>query len=814
MSSRGFSPAVYAAVFEHSLDAVFLTRPDGTVLAANRAACDLLGTTEDDICRRGRSGILDPTSPHLATMLSDRAQSGWSRAEVRYLHADGTAIPVEVSSADFTDADGEVWTVVMARDIRERIERQEQEARYRTIVDTISEGVVYQAADGTILSANPAAERIQSRESDEMVGRTSDDPQWGAIRADGSEFPGEEHPAMYTLRTGEPQEGVVMGILTPRGIRRWITINSAPVFDQRSGVPTGVVATFHDITAQKRDEDELRVSAMAFESSQVPTIITDRNGTILRVNKAFTVVTGFSAAEAIGQDPSLWASNRHSKEFFRDMRRSLADHGSWHGEVWSRRRDGEDYPSLASISAVTDSHDQITHYVASWTDLSEARKAQQHIHRLSVFDTLTGLPNRRSLLDRLENAIRESADTRAHGALIFIDVDGFTVLNETQGHTAGDALLIALARRFTILVGSRGTLARLSGDEFAIVLDDLDDDLLRAAAEVESIACDLLDVVHEPMDLDGQGYHCRASVGVALFGAGKPTRHELLKNADLALTQAKHLGGDAVQYYNRAVQAALEARVRMEWDLRRAVPDGLLLHYQPQVDADGRIYGAEALVRLVDAQGSMVSPAQFIPVAEENGLILPIGMWVLQTACRQLAVWQADSRTEGLAVSVNVSARQMHQPGFADAVAAVTSECGIDPAGLTLEITESVLINDFDSVVDQITTLAERGIRFSLDDFGTGFSSLRTLRDLPLQELKIDRSFVSAIPDDPDDIAIVRSTVALGNSLGLAVIAEGVETHEQHQKLLELGCARFQGYLFARPMPAEYLPDALGAAVN
>lgn len=807
--SAALSPAVYAAVFEHSLDAVFLTRPDGTIFAANRAACELLDMTEAQICQRGRNGIVDPDSPQLHTMLDERARSGRSRAEVDYIRRDGTRIPVEISSADFTDAHGQVWTVVISRDIRDRRRREEIEARYRTIVDTISEGVVYQAADGTILSANPAAERIQSRESDEMVGRTSDDPQWGAIRADGSEFPGEDHPAMYTLRTGEPQQGVVMGILTPGGHRRWITINSAPVLDETTQRPSGVVTTFHDITARKRTEDELRSAAMAFEASQVPSIITDPAATIQRVNHAFTEVTGFSASEAIGQTPALWSTDRHDPEFYRDVWRTLQSTGRWQGEIWNRRRNGEDYPCLQSVNAVTDDLGRVTHYVASWTDLSASRKAQQDIHTLAMFDALTGLPNRQQFVDRLDQAIRATASGRRRGALAFIDVDHFTVLNEVRGHTAGDTLLIELAHRLQSLIATRGMVARLGGDEFAIVFDDLDVDLQGAAASVDQVTQQVLATVHEPFDIEGHEYHCRASVGLALFGDGEPAKRDLMKNADLAVTQAKSRGGDTVQHYNRDVQAALEAQVRLESALRQAIPHDLRVVYQPQVNHHGAVYGVEALVRWEHPECGVISPAEFIPLAEENGLIVPIGHWVLLTACEQLAGWQAEPATCDLTVSVNVSARQMREPTFAETVLDITTQTGASPFRLTLELTESMLIEDFSAVAAQMAHLSNHGVSFSLDDFGTGYSSLRSLRQLPLHQLKIDKSFVRDVHTDPNDEAVVRTIIGLGQSLGLAVIAEGVETEASRDALIALGCQRFQGYLFGGPRPIADLADLL-----
>lgn len=926
------SPNVYEAVFEHSLDAVFLARPDGALLAANEAAGQMLGLTEDEIIRRGRDGIIAPESPGLEAVLANRDRDGNSRGELLYVHGDGRRIPVEVSSATFTDDTGEAMTVIIARDIRERtrivedlqrsrlllesvvnstrdfiwlvdpenfailwhnrsfatyfakergitrlvgmrpaelfdsadwvrlwqdlytqaldqgsveaeyhvstgthvlaltlkrVQREdkvfgiaafgrdvtdavdsrrrleESETRYRTIVDTISEGVVFQAADGTILSVNPAAERIEERDEDDLLGRNSEDPEWGAIRADGTEFPGEDHPAMYTLRTGEALQGVVMGIRTPKGNRRWITINSAPVFDAGAGRPTAVVTTFHDITDQKRAEDELRIAAIAFDQSQEAMIIAAPDTTILRTNEAFTRMTGYTSREVVGQKTTLLSSGLQGRGFYKELWAALSTDHRWQGEIWNRRRDGETFPCWLSINAVTDQEGRVTHYVGTYTDRSEAKKAQQDIYTLAFYDQLTDLPNRRLLLERLRQGVMGSARDPHRGALLLIDLDDFTILNETQGHAAGDLLLTTVAERLQELVGPEDTVARFGSDEFAVVLYDLDPGLERAALQAERAAQELRSAIHTSIELDGHDYRCRSSVGVALFGGGEPDEKELFKQADLALMQAKRDGRDTVRFHNHAVQATLEEHFALESALRQAVPHDLRLVYQPQVDANGAIYGAEALVRWHDDARGVVSPANFIPVAEANGLIVPIGQWVLETACRQVAQWQADPNTRGLSISVNVSARQLHQPDFADVVLRALADSGADASLLTLELTESLLVAETGAVADKMARLGSKGVKFSLDDFGTGFSSLRTLRNLPLQELKIDQSFVRDVAVNPNDVAIARTIIGLGQTLGLSVIAEGVETEEQRKALCRLGCERFQGYLFARPVPIE-----------
>ena len=558
-----------------------------------------------------------------------------------------------------------------------------------------------------------------------------------------------------------------------------------------------------DITRHKHVEEALRVAATAFES-QEGMIITDATGTILRVNRAFTEITGYAAVEAVGEKMSLLKSGRHDAAFYAAMWEGIQRTGSWQGEVWNRRKNGEVYAEWLTITAVKDNGGRISHYVGTLTDITLRKAAEDEIKHLAFYDPLTRLPNRRLLLDRLQQALASSVRSGRKGALLFIDLDNFKTLNDTLGHDVGDLLLQAVAGRLISCVREGDTVARLGGDEFVVMLEDLSENLREAAGQTEGVGEKILGALNERYLLAGHQHRSTPSIGVTLFGDQRETIEELLKRADLAMYQAKAAGRNAVRFFDPEMQAAVVERAALEVDLRQGLQQQrFLLHYQPQVDETGRMTGVEALVRWRHPRRGMVSPADFIPVAEETGLILPLGQWVLETACAQLRLWAGRPETCHLTVAVNVSARQFRHPDFVAHVQSALAGSGADPHKLKLELTESLLLDDVEDIIAKMTALKAKGVRFALDDFGTGYSSLSYLKRLPLDQLKIDQFFVRNVLSDTNDAAIARTIVALAKSMDLAVIAEGVETEEQRDFLTRQGCHAFQGYLFGRPMPAE-----------
>ena len=561
---------------------------------------------------------------------------------------------------------------------------------------------------------------------------------------------------------------------------------------------------------QRKTHQDLLKLSQAVEQSPISTVITNLQGDIEYVNAAFIDNTGYSRSDSIGRNPSFLNAGKTPAATFDDMWQRISHGQTWEGELINRRKNGSEYIEWGKISPIRDADGRISHYLAVKEDITRRKQAEEKISHLAFFDQLTDLPNRRLMMDRLAQAMSGCARFKRQGALLLIDLDDFKTLNDTQGHACGDALLREASARLQGSLREGDTVARLGGDEFVVILKDLGA-RAQAAIEAENVAGKLRTWLRQPYLLpdpssgEGSGqrpYHCTASIGITLFDGLSPAADELLKRAETAMYRAKAAGRDSLRFFDPEMQTSVAARAALEIALRKAITEEqFLLHYQPQVDAAGRLTGAEVLIRWQHPQRGMVSPGEFIPLAEETGLILPIGHWVLQTACEQLAAWAGRPQTAHLNLAVNVSARQFSLPNLVEQVLALIAQTGAPPERLKLELTESMLLDNTSDMIAKMHALKAHGISFSLDDFGTGYSSLSYLKRLPLDQLKIDQSFVRDVLDDPNDAAIARTIVALGQSLGLAVIAEGVETAAQRDFLAAQGCLNYQGYFFSRPLP-------------
>lgn len=592
----------------------------------------------------------------------------------------------------------------------------------------------------------------------------------------------------------------------------WLRVDALPERD-----PEGVVTWFGvvtDITTTKQMEAELRIAATTFQSHE-GLFITDTQGVILRVNRAFSEITGYTEQEVIGRTPSILRSGRHDSSFYAQMWQQLAQAGVWSGEIWNKRKSGEVYPEWVTISAVKDADGTISHYVAAFRDITERKETEERIYRLAYFDALTNLPNRRLLGDRIQHAIVSSQRSHECCALFFLDIDHFKLLNDTKGHDVGDRLLADIAMRLTAALRNEDTVARLGGDEFVVMLERLSTDPRLAAASAALVAEKLRAVIAEPYDLDGYRHLTTSSIGVTIFQGEGQQVDALLKQADVALYEAKAAGRNTARFFDPAMQHQINERLALEAALREAIEQRrLALWYQPQVDAAGTTLGAEALLRWIDKDGRIIPTDRFIPLAEETGLIHPIGRFVLHAACQQLAAWASDPRLSEIVLAINISARQFAEPDFVTELQAMLAEHHVPRGRLKLELTESVVLERVDEAVQRMQQLRALGLLFALDDFGTGYSSLSYLKRLPVDQVKIDKAFVRDVCEDAGDAAIARTIVTLGHVLGISIIAEGVETEAQLGFLQACGCDAYQGYLFGKPMPVgQFERFAAAAAV-
>lgn len=676
-------------------------------------------------------------------------------------------------------------------DVRKEAEAALHLSRYS--LEQAADALIWIAEDGRILDANRAAGTSFGYAREELLALTiaklepgySDtvwQAHWSELRRKGT----QTRETTFRTKDGRP-------------LPVEIVANHVLFNDKEMNC-----AFVRDISERLKSELDLRIAAIAFDS-QEGMVVTDAQNTILRVNRAFTEITGYLPEEAIGQTPAILKSGRQDPDFYRTMWQKLQDEKSWSGEIWNRRKNGDIYPEWLSITAVTDGTGKITNFVAAFSDTSGRVAAERQIRNLAFYDHLTKLANRRLLGDRLQVAMASGQRSNNHGALLFLDLDNFKTLNDTKGHEAGDNLLIEVARRLKSCVREVDTVARVGGDEFAIVLQDLGHNNRVAMQATQSIAGKVLTEVSRPYLLNDIEHHSTTSIGICLFQGQEHSIDELFKRADTAMYGAKNAGRNAIRFFDPAMQEALEARSNLEAKLRNALQeDEFLLNFQLQIDNTGQPIGAEVLLRWQQHDGLQISPEIFIPLAEDSGLIIPIGQWVLATACKALQSLQQNPQTQHLHLAVNVSPRQFRDAKFVDSLREILALSKIQPDKLKLELTERVVLDNVSQTVERMHEIRKLGIHFSMDDFGTGYSSLAYLQRLPLSQLKIDQSFVRDLNDDSNDAAIVRAIITLGTSLGLQVIAEGVETDAQRRFLDSHGCHAYQGYLFGRPLP---LPD-------
>ena len=801
----------YRKTFEQIHVGIIHVAEGGAVRDFNSAFCKIIRHTPEDVAGLDLHGVVhddDWSQIHrLARDLFDGVVPSFS-GEWRIHRGDGTVGHVELSASLMRDAgDDDVCAIVVLNDLTARREMEDalrvSEERFDLAMRGSNDGLWDYDVVTNQIYLSPRWKTMLGYEPDELPNTVATHK----LLCHPDDYARTIEQTRNVTRRGGDTYLCEFRLKAKDGSWRHI-LSRAFVVRDAAGQLTRMVGTHTDITEQKETEAKLRQAATVFSNTQEAVVITDPNGVILNINPAFSAITGWPQEDVVGQRMSLLSSGMHDSDFYRDLWRSLQDTGRWRGEIWNRRRDGELFPVWLTISTVCDEAGVPVSRVGTFIDIGQLKTSEARLAYLANHDPLTDLPNRLMFTGLLTRTVEQDGRGDRHGALIFIDLDRFKTVNDSLGHAAGDELIMQVADRLRRDLPQGAVLARLGGDEFVCLAPDADQVAVTRLAEHWTRL-----LTEEFVLTGGRSLYISVSMGISLYPGDGDRGTELLQNADAALYEAKSNGGGVFRFYRAGLTQAAAERLQIEVGLRRALERGELeLYYQPLISAsDGRIRGAEALLRWNDPELGSVPPDRFIPLAEETGLILPIGEWVLPTACRQMQEW----RSRGLpleVVAVNLSPREFQRADIGARVAEVLAATGLPAQCLELEITEGALMEQGADADRRLAELRALGVRLSIDDFGTGYSSLAYLSRLPLDKLKIDRSFVRNLPDDVKSIEIARTIIALARNLGLDVLAEGVETEVQFDQLVAMGCDYVQGYLFSRPVPARDFEFLTGRA--
>jgi len=789
------SEGKFASVFAQCPDILVIARlSDGRFLEANQAFVEQIGLAPDQVIGKTPSELDIWGIPDIGTSLLQRLQKGSIRnLEMPFRRSNGRTFTGLLSAEPF-DLDSTPAVVLVVRDITPLKEAQQQlqlsEEKFAKAFHSSPDGMlITRQSDGLLVEINDGFSRITGYHSSLSLDRsTLDLGIWVDLN--------ERQQLLEQLHRDGFVKDFPSHIRRRDGQVRLCEISSRPL---PIGGEDCMLTIARDITERHQMQEKLQLAATVFESTAEGVLITDTRQRINAVNRAFSEITGYSEGETIGQTPRLLASGLHDSAFYAAMWYQLTAEGHWQGEISNRRKNGEIYPAWLTISAVRNRDKFITHFVAVFADISSLKQAQARLDYQAHHDPLTGLPNRTLFESRLHAALTHSREAHSLGAVLFLDLDRFKHINDSLGHPVGDLLLKSIALRLKETLRDIDTVARLGGDEFIILLPGL-----QTAHDAETIATKLLHSFSAPFQAGEHEFFISTSIGTALFPTDGADVATLIKNADAAMYRSKAKGRNRVENYTRDLTAQASERVALEHELRRAIErNEFTLSYQPKVSLlTQRLVGAEALIRWNHPTFGEVPPERFIPLAEENGMILQIGEWVLEKACQQLHRWNQSYDIFG-PLSVNLAGAQLRQPNLVNRIEQLLNQYQLQPGCLQLEITENFIMSQTEEALSVLHRLKKLGVQLAIDDFGTGYSSLSYLKRLPLDILKIDQSFVRGLPDDPHDAAIVRAIIALGRSMQLTVIAEGVENVEQQQFLADEGCEQIQGYIVSLPLRSE-----------
>jgi diguanylate cyclase (GGDEF)-like protein/PAS domain S-box-containing protein len=812
--------------FDQAVEGVYRTTAGGRLLAANRSFARMLGFDAVDhvlsaIADVSRDLWEDPDqrTAFLAELEKHGSIEGY---ECRLKGRAGARIWASVNGRRVCGEHGELLYLegfiqdITAKKEAEKLLRDSEE-RYRASFEQAAVGILHTSFEGKIMRCNRRFAEIVGYAPDELVGLTFQE----------ITPPGDRPPSSSALRNlmggAVPHFSFEKRYVRKDGSLTWVNLIITIQRDSE-GHPVHFITMVQDINDRKEAEQKLVIAQESLRKSEeryrtafqmtLDAVNLNRasDGMFVDCNRAFLSISGYTREEVVGRTSvalSIWADVRDRQKLLEMLNK---DGVCRNLEARFRKKNGEVIWALMSASLIE--LDGVRSILSITRDISEAKKAENEIKRLAFYDPLTGLPNRRMLLDRLRHTLRSGRRTGRNCALLFIDLDDFKTLNDTLGHHTGDLLLQEVARRLVLCLRESDTAARIGGDEFVVIVENLSPGTEEAAAQAKAIAEKILAQTSEPYTLNHRECLSTASIGITVFGEGKQSTTEILQQADIAMYQAKAAGRNTLRFFAPALQAAVNLRASLEEEIHAGIREKQFsLWYQPQVE-NGRIVGAEALLRWMHPRRGVLLPAEFIPLAEETGLIVSLGKLVLELACAQAAQWAGRSGGSPIPIAVNVSARQFRQVDFVQHVLATLDRSGIDPKNLKLEITESMLLDNLEETVAIMETLKSHGLQFSLDDFGTGYSSLAYLKRLPLDQLKIDRTFVRDIRANAANGAVAQAIISLARALGLLVIAEGVETDEQREMLAHLGCSCFQGFLFSKAVPPAEFEALLRTSAN
>lgn len=780
----------YRQLFDANQAVMLLIDPvDGSILNANQTACLFYGYNLDQIKALKIGDINTLTADEVQAEIQKAQQQERNYFEFSHRLANGDIRAVEVYSGPVT-VDGQQILYSVIHDVSRRVKAEELSRMLSHAVEQSPAAVMITDPREVIEYVNPKFEQITGYSKEMLIGQTP------RVLKSGLTAPEIYADLWNTILAGEVWYGELQN-KKRCGELYWEEVSVSPIH-AKDGTISHFVSTRENINERKLLEEHSRLAAAVFDNTVEAIMVTDAQGSIVAVNQAFSEITGYSSEDVLGQSPHVLNSGRHTKAFFDQMWQTLAQTGQWQGEIWNRRKNGEVYPEWLSITSVVDSNMQVMKYVGLFTDITRRKQSEQKIWSQANYDALTQLPNRNLFQDRLAQAITHAERAGTRVALMFIDLDHFKWVNDTLGHEAGDKLLQEAAVRLKNCVRKEDTIARIGGDEFTVILQDIQQN-----NDVDVIALKLLTSLLEPFQLADQEAFVSGSIGITLFPDDGINVESLLKNADTAMYQAKDAGRSRHRFFTQEMHQQALDRVSLERELRLALEhEQFQIYFQPIIDLDSAEVSAETLLRWNHPEKGLVGPDNFIPLAEETGLILPIGDWVLRQSCEQAQIWRAQG-IEFSHVSVNVSGVQLREVGCVDKLTEVLATTGLPPEMLVLEITESTLIQSGKDMTDKLNAIRALKVRLSLDDFGTGYSSLSFLKRFPIDFLKIDRSFVRDVTSCSEDAALTEAIIVMAHRLGLKVVGEGVETEAQLEFLRSKSCNFTQGFLYSQALTGE-----------